>query len=417
MMNLEEFSRQLESMQARILRLSPVNGGNEPSDLRLLWEETSEALGVTMEEMRVAEEELRRQSDELQDSRQAVEAERQRYRDLFEFAPDGYLVTDLVGLIKEANRAASELLGVSPRYLAGKPLASYVAMDDRPGFRVGMHRLQQVGRREGWVIRMQPRQGSAYDASVTVAVVRDWNGTPTGLRWLIREGIDRQAKSPGGRRSRSSRRVTIGLLSSPPRLADLEERWTRAKHENEALRGLLYGLDLIVWEADVETGRYWFISPRAEELLGYPAESWLERQEFWAEIIHTDDRPLVQSQRARFLREGRGGEMEYRVIAADGRAIWLRESLTIADEGEGRPRVLRGCLWDISRRKKVERQLYTDRRKLAEHLSDVWHLYLLGGQFLAAFELGPVLEEILSALAALQGAEMAVLCLLDADRD
>jgi signal transduction histidine kinase len=109
--------------------------------------------------------------------------------------------------------------------------------------------------------------------------------------------------------------------------------------------------------------------------------------------------------------------MEYRVIAADGRAVWFRESLTIADEGQDRPRVLRGCLWDIGRRKKVERQLYTDRRKLAEHLSDVWHLYLLGGQLLATFELGPVLEEILSAVTALQGAEMGALRLLDADRD
>jgi PAS domain S-box-containing protein len=256
MTKLEEFSRLLESMHARFVRLAPVNGSHEPSDYRLMWEETSEALGVTMEELRVAEEELRKQSDELQQSRLAVEAERQRYRDLFDFVPDGYLVTDLLGVIKEANRAAGELLGIVPRYLEGKPLANYVAMEDRPAFRVGLSRLQQVGRREGWVVRMQPRRGTEYDATVTAAVVRDWNGSPTGLRWLIREGTGRPSKSTDGRRSRSSGRVTIGLPPSQPRPADLEERWTRAQHENEALRGLLFGLDLIVWEADAETGRY-----------------------------------------------------------------------------------------------------------------------------------------------------------------
>ena len=114
---------------------------------------------MTVEEMRVAEEELRQQNDELEESRQTIEAERQRYQDLFDFAPDGYLVTDLAGVIREANRAAGELLGVSARYLTGKPLASYVAMDDRAAFRGGLTRLLRVGRREDWIVRMQPRRG------------------------------------------------------------------------------------------------------------------------------------------------------------------------------------------------------------------------------------------------------------------
>jgi PAS domain S-box-containing protein len=416
MMNLDEFSRQIESMQARFMRLCPINGTGV-SDFRHMWEETTEALGVTMEEMRVAEEELRQQSEELDESRRAIEAERQRYRDLFDFAPDGYLVTDLVGMIREANRATGELLGVSPKYLAGKPLASYVALDERPAFRLGLHRLQQVGRREGWVIRMLPRRGATYEATITAAVVRDWNGSPMGLRWLIREATEPASDEAVARRSRSSGRVTIGLAAGQARPGEIEQRWTHAEHEAEALRGLLYGIDLIVWEADAETGRYWFISPRAEELLGYPVESWIEEPGFWSRIIHADDRPLAEAQRARCLRDGRGGEMEYRVIAADGRAVWFRESLSVEVDGEGRPQVLRGCLWDIGRRKKVERQLYTDRRKLAEHLSDVWHLYLLGGQLLATLELGPVLEEVLSALTALLGAEMGAIRLLRGDRD
>ncbi len=104
------------------------------------------------------------------------------------------------------------------------------------------------------------------------------------------------------------------------------------------------------------------------------------------------------------------------MITAEGRTVWLRESLSIEMDSAGRPRVLRGCLWDISRRKKVERQLYTDRRKLAEHLADVWHLYLLGGQLLATIELAPVLEEILVSVTALHGAEMGIIRLLDRDR-
>ncbi len=172
---------------------------------------------------------------------------------------------------------------------------------------------------------------------------------------------------------------------------------------------------MIVWEADAETGRYAFISPRVEQVLGYPAGNWLSEPGFWAEIVHADDRSLAEAHRARCLREGRAGEVEYR----DGprptaASIWFRESVAVEPDGRGRPRVLRGCLWEIGHRKKVERQLYTDRRKLAENLADVWHLYLLGGHLLATLDLAPILEEVLAAVTSLQGAELGAIRILDA---
>ncbi len=416
-MDLNEFSRQLESMHARFMQLCPTDGLDR-GDLRSMWEETSEALGVTMEELRVAEEELRQQTDELEESRQTIEAERQRYQDLFDFAPDGYLVTDLAGVIREANRAAGELLGIAARYLTGKPLASYIAMDDRAAFRGGLTRLLREGRRENWIVRVQPRRGGSFDAAITAAVVRDWDGAPSSLRWLFREIAGGIAVNAGGV-SRANGRVTIGLAgqAGPSELEG--ERWARirAEDEAEALRGLLHGIDLIVWEADAETGRYWFISPRVEQRLGYPASTWLEAPGFWAEIVHAEDRPMAEAHRTRCLRDGRAGEVEYRVVASDGRAIWFRESLSIEADAEGRPRVIRGCLWEIGRRKKVERQLYTDRTKLAEHLADVLHLHLLSGHLLAKLDLAPVLEEILAAVTSLQGAELGAILLLDRDRD
>lgn len=200
MMDLDELSRQVESMHREFLRLRPAAGGEaDESETRMRWAETSESLGVTLEELRVVEEELRRQNVELERSRQAIAAERQRYRELFELAPDGYVTTDLLGVIKEANRAAGELLGVSPRSLAGKPLANYVAVTDRMKFRGGVNRLQRAGRREDWSVRIEPRGMTGFDAVVTAAVVRDWDGTPTGYRWLIREAMPTDG------------RVTVGL--------------------------------------------------------------------------------------------------------------------------------------------------------------------------------------------------------------
>lgn len=73
-MSIEDFSRQIESMQERLQDWNHVRdaGGLDPVTM---WEQASAALGVTVEELRVAEEELRQQNDELEESRLAVEAE------------------------------------------------------------------------------------------------------------------------------------------------------------------------------------------------------------------------------------------------------------------------------------------------------------------------------------------------------
>ena len=96
-------------------------------------QETFQELQATLEELHVAEEELRQQNEELDAAQQLIEAERQRYQELFDFAPEGYLVTDLHGLIREAN--AATLLGVSMRTLKGKPFANYIGEETRGEFR------------------------------------------------------------------------------------------------------------------------------------------------------------------------------------------------------------------------------------------------------------------------------------------
>ena len=73
----------------------------------------SAELDVAIEELSVTGEELREQTDELTATRRALEAERQRYQELFEAAPVAYLVTDPMARIREANRAAAVQFGSS----------------------------------------------------------------------------------------------------------------------------------------------------------------------------------------------------------------------------------------------------------------------------------------------------------------
>jgi len=73
---------------------------------------------------------LLEQNEEMVASRQRLEDERRRYKELFDFSPDGYLVTDMEGIILEANSAATNLFNISKSMLIGKPLAIFVCSEE-----------------------------------------------------------------------------------------------------------------------------------------------------------------------------------------------------------------------------------------------------------------------------------------------
>src|SRR5689334_11959626 len=81
------------------------------------------ALQSQFDDLDVAYEELEQQNEELQSTRYEVERQRQRYLRFFDQAPFGYLVTDAVGVVEEANRAAAEMFRIPQDIFPGKPIA------------------------------------------------------------------------------------------------------------------------------------------------------------------------------------------------------------------------------------------------------------------------------------------------------
>ena len=146
-----------------------------------------EELGTALEELRTAEEELRQQNEELATARIVIEAERQRYLDLFEHAPDAYLVTNLGGVILEANNPAETLLRVSPRLLSGKPLVLFVAEPERKDFHTLLQRVQSGQRPLRCELTIAPRSGEPIAAAAMVAPVCDAQGVAQSLRWTLRD--------------------------------------------------------------------------------------------------------------------------------------------------------------------------------------------------------------------------------------
>jgi PAS domain S-box-containing protein len=148
-------------------------------------------LGNASEIVQIAAEELYQQNEELIRTRDLLEAERQRYLDLFEFAPDGYLVTDAHGIILEANRAVEALFNLSKQVMVGKPMINFVTLESRHCFRTLLNQLSKWDRNKELIISLQQRNGETFEAALTVTSIRNQEGKPQVLRWLLRDITER----------------------------------------------------------------------------------------------------------------------------------------------------------------------------------------------------------------------------------
>jgi PAS domain S-box-containing protein len=183
--------RQIETARERLARLVQRSDELPPAQRDLILE-ALEAFSTTIEELQVAGEELREQNEELISTQEELAAEHRRYRDLFELAPDGYLVTNPEGVIRAANCAAAEMLGKPQEWLAGTPVSVYVVGQDQLIFYEGLDRVRTGALKAGapsakWEIHLQPKQGQPFPATMSVAPMRNASGSLTGLRWLIQD--------------------------------------------------------------------------------------------------------------------------------------------------------------------------------------------------------------------------------------
>jgi two-component system sensor histidine kinase UhpB len=170
----------------------PVSGRKLRSSGRGAPDASLGRLLETLEELRASQEQLQISAEELADVRDAVEVERHRYRELFQFAPDGYLVTSDQGVIEEANRAASELLGTPTRELIGKSAFVYVPRESRPTF---LAEFRLAGRSDVPSLletTLLPRDRPPIAAEIRLAAVHGPGDALIGFRWLIRDVSERQ---------------------------------------------------------------------------------------------------------------------------------------------------------------------------------------------------------------------------------
>ena len=144
-----------------------------------------------------------------------------------------------------------------------------------------------------------------------------------------------------------------------------------------------------------------YMSPQVESMLGFPVSDWLTPN-FFLGRIHPDDHDRVLAEVERTHLTGEEFRMEYRLVAADGRTVWvLDETISVRDE-EYRPIVLQGFLVDITER--VERDG-------ALHQSEELNRFVAEAsrELIVVFELDGTIDYVSPSITSLLGYEVGEL--------
>ena len=290
----------------------------------LLLKGALDDLASAMEELRAAHEEVDAQRDELAEASGKVQQEHRRYVELFEDAPDGYVVTDLHGVIEQANLAAAELFNSARDFIVGQPLALFVNKRDKTAFYRRLNEMDALEAVRDWELRFQPWKGKVFWASISIAKVQVSGHDDVSLRWLIRD-------------------------------------ITRRRQEEEVLRryALLagHGRDIILFMRR-DDGRILEANAAAVKAYGYSYETLLTMTIHDLRAPDTRMLTIVQMEEA----ESRGLLFETVHRRSDG-SVFPVEVSSRGETIEG-TRTLISVVRDITERKRVEEELRENQSRL-----------------------------------------------------
>ncbi len=147
-------------------------------------------------------------------------------------------------------------------------------------------------------------------------------------------------------------------------LTDGRERYRQLV---ERIPGVTY-TDIVQPDGSVRMG---FVSPQIEALLGYPPHVFLDDPERWFAMIHPEDLARLKAVGAFDVADTSDFDQEYRMIAADGHAVWVHDTSIASYRADGSVEHFLGFLVDVTARVEAERRLRDAEehyRALVEHI-------------------------------------------------
>ena len=241
--------------------------------------------------------------------------------------------------------------------------------------------LERMGYRQGevqystsaWDALMHPDDLSAMQAAMdeylrgatdlfqSIYRIRAKNGD---WRWVLSRGRTVEWDATGAPRRMSGTHLDI---------TDLKQIELALRRSDQRFRALAESSRAVPWEADFTTYRITYVGPQIEAVVGFSAKDWVEK-DLWPERLHPDDRDRILREAAEYSRAGVDHNLEYRLIAADGRVVWIRDLVSVIKLEDGQT-WLYGAMVDVTEEKQIEEALRESeaRYRQAERVAGLIH--------------------------------------------
>jgi PAS domain S-box-containing protein len=293
-------------------------------------EEANEMMGLEIAERRRAEEEHR--------------AAERKYRMLAEQIPAVTYVWE-VGQVTDqivyTSPQIERLLGYTPQEWGAPDLwISRLHPDDRTRVMADTLRSQTTGDSFSAEARYLAKDGRiVWVLDEAVLLDRDQAGRPKTFHGVL---VDITARKEAEASARAA-----------------ESKATMAEARYRALVEQIPAMTFIEMPSpgDPRSSHLTFVSPQSEPILGYTPQQLIDDPEHLARMLHPDDRDRVLAANEHSERTGEPFDQEFRVLAKDGRLVWIHSQALLVTDESGAPRFWHGVALDITARKDAEESL------------------------------------------------------------
>ena len=259
-----------------------------------------------------------------------------------EVATSGVMVCDAVAPgrpVLYVNRAFEQLFGRTRDELVGSDpdllVGAAAAIEDRRALALAL----AGGVAHEATITLRRRDGSDFRAEMRITPVRGDDGALTEWIAVVDDVTER--------------------VEALDRLALAEARY----------RGLVEHVPAVTYVAAWdEHATLTYVSPQIEDLLGWPPAAFLADQDLWYRCIHPEDIERVRAQERDTFAAGERVDLEFRMVARDGRERWVRDKEAVIRDGDGRPRFSQGVLVDVTPVRQTEIALRDERHRAQRYL-------------------------------------------------
>ena len=310
----------------------------------------------TLHELRVHQIELEMQNEELQRTQTQLDAQRERYFDLYDLAPIGYVTVSEQGIILEANLTAVTMLGVTRRMLVRQPLTSFIIKEDQNIYYLHRKRLFETGKPQAYELRMMKKDETYFWAMMKMTAAKDADGAPV-CRVVLSDITERKLAEEVLRESEEKHKRMIANISDVIAIMDKD-------------------------------GTLKYKSPNIEKWFGWQPDD-LVGTDGW-ETVHPDDLKRIQKEFFTLLdKDNSVATVEYRYKCKDGSyKLIALTAVNLTNDP-----MISGVLMnyrDITERKQAEEVIRKNEARLAQaqviaHLGN-WEIDLTNQLMLASEE-------------------------------